>query len=183
LRKTSKNEIERSLSAPRFGHRRSGTAGGRRGHGDEAIGPFRSVHHQPSQRLALFRRDQGRYFARDRGRRLVAENGVGQVLRAVQLRAHGVRRVVPDVFHFHPSGRGVRRPDIGLRSYTELDALQSTVLLSLSRSTVGRARPHLEAILSTPVGLVRGEDYCVCSHHLGQQPFHIGRFRQNVQKY
>jgi len=105
------------------------------------------------------------------------------VLRAVQLRAHGVRRFVPDVFQFHPSGRGVRRPDIGLHSHTELDVLQSTVLLSLSRSTVGRARPHLEAILSTPIGLVRGEDHCVRSHHLGQQPFYIGRIRQNVQKY
>jgi len=179
-RRTSHDEIERSLPAPRSGHRRCRTAGGRRGYGDEAIGTFRSVRHQPSQRLALFRRDQRRYVAGDCRRRLAAEDGVRQVLRAVQLRAYGVRRVVPDVFQFHPPGCGVRRPNIGLHSHTELDVLQSTVLLPLSRSTVSRARPRLEAILSAAVGLAGREDHWVRSHDLGQQSFHIGRIQEDV---
>lgn len=166
-RLTNDDEIERGLPAPRSWHRRCRTVGGRRGRGDEGIWPFRAVRHQSPQRLALFRRDQGRYAAGDSSRRLATENGVRQVLRSVQLCAHGVCRVVLDVFHLHQSRCGVRGPDIGLHTHIELDALQSAVLLPLSRSTVGRARRRSKEVLSTAVGLARREDHCLRPHDIG----------------
>jgi len=91
------------------------------------------------------------------------------VLRSVQLRAHGVCRVVLDVFHLHQSRCGVRGPGIGLHTHIALDALQSAVLLPLSRSTVGRARQRPQAVLSTAVGLARRKDHCIRPHDIGQQ--------------
>jgi len=166
-RSTSRDEIERGLPTPRSGHRRCRTIGGRRSRGDEAIWPFCAFRHQSSHRLALFWGDQGRYVAGDSSRRLATEDDIRQVLRSVQLRAHGVCRVVFDGFQFHQSWCGVRGPDIGLHTHIELDALQSAVLLSLSWSTVVCAQWRSQAVLSTAVRLARREDHCVRSQDLG----------------